>query len=433
MILRTQLETRNPKPETLEQWLEYLERLHPQAIAMGLERVLEVKHALALNPGFPLITVGGTNGKGSCCAMLEAVLRHAGYPTGCYTSPHLLCYNERVRIGGVDASDETLCRAFSKVEEARGQTPLTYFEFGTLAAMLAFVEAGVEVAILEVGLGGRLDAVNAFDTDCALVASIDIDHVEYLGTTRAAAGFEKAGIFRDGRPAICADVDPPSTLTAHARTINAGLLLVERDFGCRAGHGQWEYWGPGGMRHGLPYPALRGEYQLVNAAACITALDQLRGQLPVTAQDIRSGLLQAQIAGRFQVLPGQPVVILDVAHNPHAARALASNLGCMPASGKTIAVFSMLKDKDIAGVIDAVKTRITHWLVADAKGPRGAGAQQLAAELGHAGATAAVSQFDDVAAAWRAACKLASGNDKIIVFGSFLTVSAVMRERQRRV
>ena len=421
-----------PKPETLDEWLAYLERLHPQAIAMGLERVLRVRQALALNPGHPIITVGGTNGKGSCCAMLEAVLLHAGYRVGCYTSPHLLRYNERVRISGREANDAALCRAFARIESARQGTLLTYFEFGTLAAMLAFAEADVDVAILEVGLGGRLDAVNVFDADCALVASIDFDHQGYLGDTREAIGFEKAGIFRAGRPAICADADPPATLSAHAAAIGAGLMLINRDFGSVAGQTHWRYWGPGGKRHGLPYPALRGAYQLANAAACITALDCLRERLPVTAQDVRSGLLRADLAARFQVLPGRPTVILDVAHNPHAARALAANLASMPRSANTLAVFGMLEDKDIAGVVDAVKSSVTQWFVGSAGGPRAASAAQLAAALAGAGVTAPVTWCEDVTGAWHAACNIAAEDDNILVFGSFLTVAAVMRARQSR-
>ncbi len=416
---------------TLEQWLEYLERLHPQAIAMGLERVSQVKDALTLAPAFPLIAVGGTNGKGSCCAMLEAILQNAGYRVGCYTSPHLLRYNERVRIGGQEVDDATLCRAFARIEAARGEILLTYFEFGTLAAMLAFANAAIDIALLEVGLGGRLDAVNAFDADCAIVASVDLDHQNFLGSTRESVGFEKAGIFRAGRPAICADADPPAALLAHARGIGADLLLIDRDFGFNAEQAQWRYWGPGGKRHGLPRPALRGACQLANAAACITAVDSLRERLPVTAQDIRSGVLQAAIAGRFQVLPGRPQVILDVAHNPHAARALAANLASVPQSPRTIAVFSMLDDKDIAGVIRAVKDRITHWLIAPAEGSRGARVARLAQELARAGVSVPVTEFADVAGAWRAACQMAAETDKILVFGSFLTVAAVMRERQR--
>ena len=419
-------------PRTLAQWLAYLEQLHPQAIAMGLDRVSRVAQALGLTAKFTVITVGGTNGKGSCCAMLEAMLLHAGYHVGCYTSPHLLRYNERVRIGGREIEDEILCRAFERIEAARGDTSLTYFEFGTLAAVMAFGEAGVDVAILEVGLGGRLDAVNVFDADCALVASVDLDHQEYLGDTREAIGLEKAGIFRAGRPAVCADAEPPTTLVAHAREIGADLMVIDCDFGYVAEPQQWRYWGPGGKRHGLPYPALRGAFQLGNAAACLTVLDCLRGSLPVTAQDVRGGLLQAEVAGRFQVLPGRPQVILDVAHNPHAARALTANLASMPTGGRTLAVCAMFKDKDIAGVVAATRPYITDWLVADAEGPRGASAAQLAAVLAHAGASAPVAQYSNVAAAWHAACNLAADNDKIIVFGSFLTVAAVMRERQRR-
>ena len=422
----------NAPPSTLAQWLAYLEQLHPQAVALGLERVSLVARSLGITPAFAIITVGGTNGKGSCCAMLEAILLHAGYRVGCYTSPHLLRYNERVRVGGEEAPDDALCRAFERIEAARGGTTLTYFEFGTLAAMLTFAAAGVEVAILEVGLGGRLDAVNTFDADCALVASVDLDHQDYLGDTREAIGFEKAGIFRAGRPAICADVEPPASLVAHAREIGADLMVIDRDFGYVAEAQQWRYWGPAGKRHGLPYPALRGAFQLGNAAACLTALDSLRARLPVTAQDLRSGLLQAQVAGRFEVLPGRPLVILDVAHNPHAARALAANLASMPPGGRTLAVFAMLKDKDIGGVVSAVKPHISAWFVAAAGGARGASAEELAAQLTRAGVSAPVVQFGDVATAWRAACESAADNDKIIVFGSFLTVAAVMGERERK-
>ncbi len=396
---------------------------------MGLERVDRVRQALALAPRFPILTVGGTNGKGSCCAMLEAILLCAGYRVGTYTSPHLVRYNERVRIAGVEVSDDALCHAFERIERARGDTSLTYFEFGTLAAMLEFDAAGIDVAILEVGLGGRLDAVNAFDANCALVVSVDLDHMDYLGDSREAIALEKAGIFRSARPAICADADAPATLVARAREIGAELMLINREFGARADKTQWQYWGPAGKRHGLPYPALRGAFQLSNAAACITVLDCLRGNLPVTAQDIRSGLLQAELAGRFQVLPGRPTVILDVAHNPHAARALCANLASLPKSTRTIAVFSMLNDKDIAGVIASVKGSITHWHVASVESPRAASVAQLASTLAHAGISSA-AQFEDIAGAWRSACDLADENDKIVVFGSFLTVAAVMRERQ---
>ena len=398
---------------------------------MGLDRVEQVRRALAITPACPLITVGGTNGKGSCCAMLEAMLLHAGYRVGCYTSPHLLRYNERVRVGGRAVDDAVLCGAFARIERARGDVSLTYFEFGTLAAMLVFAEAGVDVAILEVGLGGRLDAVNIFDADCALVVSVDLDHQNYLGDTREAIGFEKAGIYRAGRPAICADGDPPASLIGHARAIGADLLLIDRDFGYVEEPQQWRYWGPRARRNGLPWPALRGRRQLGNAAACITALDRLRERLPLTAADLRGGLLTAELPGRFQVLPGRPLVVLDVAHNPLAARVLAANLGELPkSSGDVIAVFGMLRDKDVAGVASALAGAFTRWHVADTAGPRGAAAAALAAALADAGVSVPIVQFPNVPAAWREACKNARDNDKIIVFGSFLTVAAVMNERQ---
>lgn len=417
--------------QSLEQWLRYIEGLHPQAIALGLERVERVRQTLAIAPAYPIITVGGTNGKGSCCAMLEAILLHAGYRVGCYTSPHLLCYNERVRTGGRSVDDETLCRAFERVEQARGDITLTYFEFGTLAAMLVFAETGIDAGILEVGLGGRLDAVNVFDADCALIASVDLDHQSYLGDTREAIGFEKAGIYRGGRPAVCADSDPPQSLLQHAGAIGAELLLIDRDFGFVGEPQQWRYWGPRIKRNGLPWPALRGRCQLANAAACLTALDALRERLPLTAADLRGGLLSVEVAGRFQVLPGRPLVVLDVAHNPHAARVLAANLAELPhTAGEVVAVCAMLRDKDIAGVVGALKGAFTRWLVADSAGARGAGAAELATALGQAGVRVPVAQYSSVAMAWREACKNAGDNDKIIVFGSFLTVAAVMHERQ---
>jgi dihydrofolate synthase / folylpolyglutamate synthase len=418
-------------PKSLAGWLEHIERLHPQAIALGLDRVHEVRRALGLEPAFPILTVGGTNGKGSACAMLEAILHCAGYRVGCYTSPHLLRYNERVRISRAEAADHDLARAFAAVEAARGATQLTYFEFGTLAAVWLFRERRVEIGVLEVGLGGRLDAVNAFDPDCALVTTVDIDHVDFLGGDREAIGREKAGIFRGGRPAICADASPPASLARHAADIGAQLLTIGRDFGATPQGKQWQYWGPAGKRGALPYPALRGAGQLGNAAAAITALECLRERAPVAVNDVRAGLLQAENPGRFQVMPGLPAVILDVAHNPQAARALAASLAAMGGGGRTLAVFAMLKDKDIAGVIAAVKPHVTHWYFAGLDGPRGAGAAQLAQAFQSA-SVAAATACPDVAAAYAQACDMAAQNDKIVVFGSFFTVAAVMRLRETR-
>ena len=421
---------------TLDHWLAHIERVHPQAIAMGLERVRVVKDAMALAPQFPLLIVGGTNGKGSACMMLEAILHQAGYKVGCYTSPHLLRYNERVRIARVAAGDTDLARAFEAVERARlhAGVALTYFEFGTLAAMALFIEAKADVAILEVGLGGRLDAVNVFEPACAMVMSVALDHMDYLGDTREKIGFEKAAIFRSGKPAICADSDPPRSLMEHAAAIGAQLLVGGRDFDAKSAAVQWAYSGPGGARHGLPWPALRGAHQLGNAAACIAALDSLRDRMPVTMNDIRSGLLSVENPGRLQVLPGLPTVILDVAHNPHAAQALASSLDSMPRggrSGRTLAVFAMLADKDIAGVISIMKPRVSAWFAAGINQgrPRGVSAEAIALQLAAAGITA-VTRCETVAAALHAAREAARVDDKILVFGSFYTVSEAMQASQ---
>lgn len=414
-------------PETLPDWLSYLESLHPKTIELGLERVRAVKERLGLAPDFPIITVGGTNGKGSTCAFLEAMLSAAGYTVGLYTSPHLLRYNERVRVSRRDADDEALCRAFAAVEAARGDVALTYFEFGTLAAVWHFVQQGVDVAVLEVGLGGRLDAVNAFDADCSIVTSVDIDHTDYLGNSREAIGFEKAGIYRSGRPAICADPNPPQSLLDHAAAIGARLWRVDQEFGFEEGTDIWRYFGPAGRRDALPYPALHGRFQLYNASAALAALDAL--SLTVSDASVVKGLAAATVAGRFQVLPGKPVFILDVAHNPHAAAALAKNLSDLPGGGKTYAVFAMLADKDVAGVARILKGRIDHWLVAGLDVPRGMAAQDMLRLLREAGVTAPMEGFGTVAEACRRACELAGESDRIAAFGSFYTVADVLRQR----
>ncbi|MGH9576908.1 MAG: bifunctional tetrahydrofolate synthase/dihydrofolate synthase, partial [Terriglobales bacterium] len=391
----------------------------PQPIALGLDRVAEVFSALKIAIPCPVFIVGGTNGKGSTCAMLESILQAGGYRTGLYSSPHLLRYNERVRIGGREADDRALCEAFEAVESARGKVSLTYFEFGTLAALFLFARENLEAAILEVGLGGRLDAVNVVDADCAVLTSIGIDHVEYLGDSREAIGREKAGIFRPGRPAVVADPDPPaSVLNTEAR-----LLLLGREFGYRHQGTQWAYWGPGGKRSGLAHPALRGAIQLRNASAALTALDALRERLPVAMQDVRRGLAEVSLPGRFQVLPGRPQVVLDVAHNPQAAAVLAANLGDSGFAPENIAVVGMLKDKDIAGVLRAVAPRITRWHLATLPGPRGANARLLSSVLLDLKISSPISEHASVAAALAAARKEAAENDKIVVFGSFLTVA----------
>jgi dihydrofolate synthase/folylpolyglutamate synthase len=417
---------------SLDEWLAFIERQHPKAIALGLERVEEVRARLGVVPACPVITVGGTNGKGSTCAMLESILRCAGYRTGLYTSPHLLRYNERVRIDSHEASDDALCAAFEAVEQARGATPLTYFEYGTLAAAWLFAREPLDAWILEVGLGGRLDAVNVFDADCAVLTSVDMDHMDYLGPTREDIGREKAGIFRRGRPAVVADAKPPKSVFDVAAAKGAGLLLGGRDFGFSAEKSQWVYWGPGGKRPALAYPALRGPIQLVNAAASIAALDTQRERLPVAMQDIRRGLAEVEVPGRFQMLPGRPSVILDVGHNPQAARNLAANLADSGFAPETHAVFGALRDKDIAGVVRALAGRITRWHLAGLPGPRGTSAAELAEILRAEGIKAPVELHETPAQAFEAARVQAGETDKIAVFGSFLTVAAIMQHLAAR-
>ena len=397
---------------TLEQWLDYISQQHPQTIAMGLARVASVLSRMNLKFENPVITVGGTNGKGSTCAMLESILRSAGYRTGLYSSPHLVRYNERVRVSGSECEDQVLCQGFAAVEAARGDTPLTYFEFGTLAAFWVFQQAKVEALVLEVGLGGRLDAVNVLDADCAVLTSVGIDHVDYLGPDRESIGREKAGIFRAGKPAVVAEPDPPrSVLDAPG-----DKLLFSRDFSCKSDGAQWTYSGPGGKRAGLAHPALRGTMQLRNASAALCALDALH--LPIAMQEIRRGLAEVSLPARFQVLPGHPQVILDVAHNPQAAHTLAENLATAGFAPETYAVCGMLRDKDIAGVLRELAPRITRWYLASLSGLRGATANELAVHL----EKSSVHEFATPSAALSAALSAAGENDKIVVFGSFLTV-----------
>ena len=418
---------------TLSEWLAYLETLHPKAIAMGLDRVNAVFARLGVALTCPVITVGGTNGKGSTCALLECMLRAGGYRVGAHTSPHLLRYNERVRIDAADATDDALLEAFAAVESVRLTTPLTYFEFGTLAALCLLARAELDVAVLEVGLGGRLDAVNVIDADVAIVTTVAIDHVDYLGTTREDIGREKAGIFRPGAFAVCADRRPPATLLAQASAIGARLLRIGIDYDFTAHDGQWSYRGPGGARHGLPMPALRGAYQLANAATALAALDVLRDRLAVSMGAIREGLVSVELPGRLQVLPGRPVTVFDVAHNPQAAAALADGLASMGFHPRTWAVFGIMADKDIDSVIAALLPRVDRWYIASLPPPRGATALDLRLRLEAAGvAPADIRAFADPASAYRAAREAVAEADRIIVFGSFLTVAAALALTDRR-
>lgn len=418
---------------TLTGWLTHLEQLHPATIDMGLARVGKVRDAMSLAPVFPIITIGGTNGKGSVCAMLSAALRAAGYKVGTYTSPHLLHYNERVMIDLKPASDADLVDSFRAVEAARGDVSLTYFEFGTLAAMHRFMAADVDVAVLEVGLGGRLDAVNLFDPDVAAVVSIGLDHQSYLGDTREAIAYEKAGIYRAGMPAFCADPQPPQSLLDHALTIGADLRLIGRDFGFLKQNEdqQWMAWSKSRAQHNaLPFPALRGDYQLGNASLALAILDALSAKLPVSAGNIKQGLLEVEWPARFQILPGRPVVVLDVGHNPHAAHVLRANLDQMGFYPATHAVFGMMADKDIAGVIDCLADRIDVWHVAAPSLARAASADSLADTIRQRNNLAEIKTYTSIPQAWKAACESAGENDRILAFGSFHTVAEVMAARE---
>lgn len=415
------------RPASLDAWLKRLEQLHPSTIDLGLDRVRRVREMLGLAPDFPLIVVGGTNGKGSTCAYLEAILGAAGYKTGLYSSPHLLRYNERVRIAGKEASDAELVAAFERVDAARGDVSLTYFEFGTLGAMLRFIDAGIDVAILEVGLGGRLDAVNVFDADVAVVTSVDLDHMDYLGDSREKIGLEKAGIYRAGRPAICVDPAPPESLLAHARRIGADLRCVDRDFFAqREGH-RWRYRGLDTHWADLPLPGMTGACQLRNASGALAALDALQDRLPVNEATIRQGLAATRIAGRFQYIGHSPAVILDVAHNPEAARALAATLRGQRIDGRTLAVVGMLADKDAAGVFAALRDEIDAWWTCTPASPRAQDARALAAILRRqVGEAPSIRVQPDVCSALAAARSAAREDDRILVFGSFYTVAAVL-------
>jgi dihydrofolate synthase/folylpolyglutamate synthase len=409
----------------LDDWLAWQETAHPVKIDLSLGRVRQVLARLAPPlAGVPVITVAGTNGKGSTVALLDAIYRAAGYRTGVYTSPHLLRYNERVRIAGQAVDDDALCAAFARIDAARGAISLTYFEWGTLAALDLFAAAGCEVLILEVGLGGRLDAVNAVDADVAILTSIDLDHQHFLGDTRDAIGAEKVAIARPGRPLIVTDPAPPPSVLDHAARIGASPWRYGVDYAAQpAGADAW-LWRCGPDRLALPRPGLVGAVQLRNAASAVLAARLLRGRLPVSDAALAQGVQQAAIGARFERRGRDPEWLLDVAHNPEAARNLAANLRAQPSPGRTLAVFGMLADKDVAGVIAPLVDLIDAWHVAGLDGPRGADAPHLAQQLAAIGVTA-VRMHADVAAACRAAA--VAGSARVLVFGSFHTVEQALR------
>ena len=418
-------------PQTLAGWLAHCERLHAKNIDMGLERVHAVARRMQLKLDCPVITVAGTNGKGSTCAMLESVLTHAGYRTAVYTSPHLVHFEERCRLRCESVEGASLVPHFARVEQARTQgepVSLTYFEFSTLAILSRIAEFAPDVAILEVGLGGRLDAVNIIDADCAVITSIDLDHQEFLGNDRETIGREKAGIMRAGKPAVVSDPVPPKSALDHAEALGADLWLQGRDFNFSGDQQQWGWAGRGRRYAGLGYPALRGANQLINASGVLAALDALRPVLPVTAQAVRNGLSMVELPGRFQLIPGQPALVLDVAHNPHSVAALAENLDAMGFFPTTHAVFGAMADKDLDLMFARIGPLVDRWHFADLPTPRAAKAADLLTRWqaqekrkdvrgqAHASVTDALS----------AAVSEADPADRILVFGSFFTVGGVL-------
>jgi dihydrofolate synthase/folylpolyglutamate synthase len=416
--------------KTLQQWLDWCEQLHPVAIDMGLDRVKTVADRMALHFDCPVITVAGTNGKGSTCAMLEAVLLQAGYKTGVYTSPHLVHFEERCRLHGESASSAAFAQAFAFVESVRGDVSLTYFEFSTLAILHLMSSAHLDVAILEVGLGGRLDAVNIIDTDCAVITSIDIDHTAILGLDRESIGFEKAGIMRAARPVIVSDPVPPQSVIDHAHALGAQLWQFGRDFNFSGDPQQWAWAGRDRRYSGMAYPALRGANQLINASGVLAALEALRQRIPVTAQAIRNGLAMVELPGRFQIVPGQPVLVLDVAHNPHSVAALAVNLDAMGFYPTTHAVLGAMADKDLLPMFKHVNPMVDKWYFTDLPLSRAATAAQLQLLWQSQNTRKDVSSSVHVSPmdAFQAAIKSADPADRIVVFGSFHTVGGVLQE-----
>ena len=418
-------------PDTLSGWLEHCTRLGAAASAdASLERAVHMREVLGLHFEVPQITVAGTNGKGSTCAMLESILRAAGYRVGLYQKPELVHFEERCRIDGQPVPAEALLPHFEAVERARGELALSRYEFTTLAiARLLSLEA-LDVVILEVGMGGRYDTVNAFDPAGVIITSIDLDHMEFLGPDRESIGLEKAQVMRAGRPAVVSDPVPPDSVCRHAQEIGADLWLVGRDFRHDGDRQQWNWSGRSRRHAGLGYPALRGANQLLNASGVLALLEALGEVLPVSAQAVRAGLATVELPGRFQVLPGQPALVLDVAHNPQSVAVLAVNLDQMGFHPRTHAVFGAMRDKDLAGMLQRIAPLIDSWHLCELALPRAARAAELAEVVaGLPGAQRAQRHLHaGPAEALRAAWAAADPADRIVVFGSFHTVGGVLRE-----
>ncbi|MGB5745162.1 MAG: bifunctional tetrahydrofolate synthase/dihydrofolate synthase [Sedimenticolaceae bacterium] len=413
---------------SLEAWLAWQATASPREVELGLERIGLVWQRLGRPaPDAPVITVAGTNGKGSSVAFAEAILQAAGYRTGCYTSPHLLHYNERIRVDQTDVEDDPICIAFERIDQARGDIPLTYFEFGTLAALLIFADVRLDAVILEVGLGGRLDAVNLIDSHVALITSIGLDHQDWLGTDLEAIGAEKAAIMRPNRPAVFSGRQIPASIRDHARATGTPLAIAGEDYRIVRRPEAWDLIGEATERHALPLPSMRGAMQLDNAAGALFALDCLSATLPIDQRAVRTGLLAARVPGRFDVRPGTPTWVLDVAHNPQAAAVLDDMLGDLFTPGRRIAVLGMLADKDAAGVAAALAGRFDSWYLVDLSAyPRGRKADQLAEAVRPALDRVPVimgTRIEDTLAQITAE---SNPDDLVVVFGSFLTVAGAM-------
>jgi dihydrofolate synthase/folylpolyglutamate synthase len=408
---------------SLAEWLIWQEQSHPRPIDLGLERVAGVHRKLKLSRKPLTITVGGTNGKGSCVAFLEAIYRAQGYTVGAYTSPHIVRYNERIRIDGQAVEDEAICRAFESIDAVRGDTSLSYFEFGTLAALKLFAERGVEIQLLEVGLGGRLDAVNIIEPDVALVTTIALDHMEWLGNNVDDIAREKAGIFRAGVPAIIGDDQISPMLAAVATEKKAQVLSLGQQFGYRKQGGEWEWFAGDLCFKDLPQPAFKGEHQYRNASAVIMAVSSLSDRFPVAKKALDQGLREAHLKGRFQFIDGDIPVLLDVGHNPQAVATLRCHLQSDFPNVKIHALFAMMKDKDIASVIASMRECIADWYLVPLNNPRAASPEQLSEFFLQQDIDNVHSDYANFKAAFDDVRQQAMPGDMILIFGSFFLVS----------
>ena len=415
------------KYKTLDDWLAWQTTLHAREIELGLDRISEVAARLdLLDCPFAVITVAGTNGKGSTVAMLSTILHHAGYKVGTYTSPHIIHYNERIRIGLRCVKDEQLCESFEKINQARDDISLSFFEFATLTALDVFHKNKIDVAILEVGLGGRLDATNIIDCDLAFITSIGLDHTEWLGDNRESIGYEKAGIFRPDIPAICGDADPPISIKKSAHNVGAKLFQLNQDFRYQVAKSSWSFHTQGYELHGLPLPNLSGAVQIQNAASIIMGLHCVKDRLPIHTDAIETGLREVTLEGRFQRIVKDCEIILDVAHNYDSAKILSENLMALPKPQKTIAVFAVLNDKDVDGIVSLLHSHINDWYISQVNSPRRMDLDQVEQSLMKQSSTTRVVRFDSVESAYAKAQLDASEGDRIIVFGSIFTVSEVL-------